>query len=226
MKYTTQFFALSAVLSLTALNGCATESTETAAAGTTEDAFTVGLSLPVGDPCRDTIAPLALGLSMSLGSTAPIVVSLTSETDSRTYNIDFEGLGYELELDNDSHSMCFFEGVKATGGDDGNRARKSAASKKERAVDSHVTAPAHDDCKDVVKLLAQGLANGAVGKGFINAVKVTLESATDTRDYKVAIDGRDFVANGIHFPNDEEFALELSNDSASKCVVTGITHPR
>ena len=61
--------------------------------------------------------------------------------------------------------------------------------------------------------------NGSVGKAFLNSAKVTLESATDTRDYKVFVDGRDFDANGTHFANDESFALELSNDSASKCVV-------
>lgn len=187
--------------------------------------------LPAGDPCRDVLGPLALGLAdgaVGLAYTKGIAVSLTSETETRTYTVEIAHAGnafrYEVELDNDSHSMCFLEGIKLDpsaklAGD----ARKMATGKELHPVSAKITvSPAKDDCASTVKLLAEAIASSTVGASQVIAVKATLESETEDRDYGVHVDGKAFVANGTRFPNDADYAIQLSNDSAFKCLVQEI----
>src|SRR5262249_36529991 len=75
------------------------------------------IQLPKNDPCRDVLAPLALGLadgSVGLDYAKSIAVSLTSKTDTRLYTVAITGddsVNYEVTLDNDSASTCFVEGI-------------------------------------------------------------------------------------------------------------------
>src|SRR5262245_22425946 len=99
------------VLGTAATTGCAVE---TAASepeiGESADALAASkVKLPAGDPCREVLAPLALGIvesSQGLAYTSSITVSLTSETEVRLYTVSSTGtsseppIRHEVELDN------------------------------------------------------------------------------------------------------------------------------
>lgn len=217
-------------LGLGLLAGCAAAPADGGPASS-EDAISLSkVKLPANDPCRDVLAPLALGIADgAVGASAnAITVSLTSETDTRLYTVSVargaQTTRYEVELDNDSASLCFLDSVKPSDAATLENDARAAAKASELAVTAPIAvSPADDDCLSTVKLLAQAAAVSAVGAN-LEKVDVKLESATETREYSVAVDGRAFQANGQTFPNDAKFTIEVSNDSASKCWVESVTH--
>jgi hypothetical protein len=153
-----------------------------------------------------------------------VTVSLTSETDTRLYTVsitqDGAPLAYEVELDNDSASTCLLLNVKsANDAKLAHDSRSSATAKETHASVPVTVSPANDDCASTVKLLAQAAAVSAVGASNVVGVRVELVGETEDRDYVVHVDGKSFVANGETFPNDWDFDLNVSNDSAFKCFV-------
>src|SRR5690349_20379926 len=94
-------------------SGCAVEtaSSEPAPEESTSDLSLSKVKLPLNDPCRDVLAPLAMGLAdgaAGLPWTKSITVSLVSETEYRSYvaavaRTDGSTIKYDVELDNDSH---------------------------------------------------------------------------------------------------------------------------
>jgi hypothetical protein len=202
---------------------------ESIAAGT--DALTPAkVFLPESDACREVLAPLALGLAdgaAGLAFTQRIDVSLTSETDTRLYAVAIEGqkssAAYEVELDNDSVSKCFLLSAKSKPEATLENDRRTAMTQAEWRADAPVTVvPAQDDCASTVKLLGRAAAVSAVGPRDITSVTVSLAGAEEERGYSVHVDGRAFVVNGQTFPNDYDFALSVSNDSAFKCFVEDV----
>jgi hypothetical protein len=210
--------------------GCTAETDFAPEVSETDDALRAReVKLPAGDPCRDVLAPLALGLAdgaHGLAFTSSVTVSLTSETESRFYTVSSTGRGsgapvrYEVELSNDSASQCLFLSAKR---DDAialeNDTRSRATSKELRPTVPVSVSPAGDDCSSTVKLLAQAVGLSAVGASSIQSIRATLVSETEDRDYDVHVDGKSFVANGKTFTNDYDFTFNMSNDSASKCFV-------
>ncbi len=224
---------LFAVSSFATLAGCAAETAPTSEpVGESADAIAASkVKLPSGDPCRDVLGPLSLGLAdgaRGLAYTSGITVSLTSAADTRFYTVSIAGEGspyvYEVELDNDSASMCLLLSATTSQTATLENDRRSKATNAELRVTAPISvSPRGDDCASTVKLLAQGAAVSAVGEKFIQKIDVTLESETEDRDYGVHVDGKSFKANGQTFPNDYDFALNMSNDSASKCFVQSVT---
>lgn len=220
-------FRSALLLALALPVGCAGVAAESSD-DSSEDALTnAKVKLPAKDQCRDVLAPLALGLAegaLGLDGTKSITVSLTSETDERDYVVVIAGEGtsvtYGVTLDNDSASSCMLVSVevseKAKPAKDART--KMTASERKASVPVPVT-PADDECASSVKLLAQAAAVSAVGGGNAEKVDAALESASDTRDYRISVDGKAFSANGQEFQNDFTFDLTASNDSASKCFV-------
>ncbi len=223
---------VSLVLGLGAFGaGCAAQADEPTEVAAAEAVSASKVKLPAGDACRDVLAPLALGLAdgaAGLAYTKAVTVSLVSETDTRVYVVDiartFGGaVRYEVELDNDSHSMCLLEAIKVDPKAALGKDKRAAATAKETQATAPITvSPAGDDCASTVKLLAQAAGVSSVGASQLVRIDAKLVSATDEREYAVHVDGKAFVANGKTFPNDMDFTLVLDNDSASKCFVQSI----
>lgn len=213
--------------------GCAAEAESPASpAEVSADALSSSkVKLPAGDTCRDVLAPLALGLAdgaFGLSYANAITVSLTSETDTRLYTVAVtqgaSSIRYEVELDNDSNSMCLLESIKRDDAAGLERDKRTSLTQGERNANVKVVvAPANDDCASVVKLLGQAAAVSAVGANDVQQVTVSLDSETEDRDYAIHVDGKSFQANGKTFDNDYDFTLNVSNDSASKCFVQSMS---
>ncbi len=216
------------------LAGCAAPTSESepeSPASSEEGLASSKVKLPKGDDCRDVLSPLALALAdgaVGTSYTKSITVSLTSETDTRLYTVLVEGrdssIQYEVELDNDSHSKCFIEGIRVEPKAKLSSEKRTATTNAERYISAPISVtPKNDDCASTVKLLAQAVAVSAVGAKFIERVDVTLVGETEDRDYVAHVDGKSFVANGRTFPNDYDFILNVSNDSAFKCFVQQVS---
>jgi hypothetical protein len=189
------------------------------------------VKLPANDECRDVLAPLALGLAESavgLRYAKSITVSLTSETDTRLYAVSAVADGYtasfEVELDNDSASMCWLLSATNKSTTLANDA-KTKLKHGEGALAAPVTVePSDDDCADAVTFLADAAGVATVGKSALVGTSVKFLGEDENRYYRVHVDGRPFTVNGQTFTNDYDFDLETSNDSASKCAVQDF-HP-
>jgi len=216
------------VCAITTLAGCSAEVRPTDVGESDDALVTSKVVLPSGDPCRDVLAPLSVGLADGAGGpTTGITVSLTSAADTRLYTVSIAGgrapLVYEIELDNDSASKCLLQSASAAPSAALGRDSRSRATKRElRATAPISVAPPGDDCASTVKLLAQAAGVSAVGAS-LQKVDVALESETEDRDYVAHVDGKSFIANGRTFPNDYDFSFSLSNDSAFKCFVQGVS---
>ncbi|NOU28697.1 MAG: hypothetical protein HOO96_12390 [Polyangiaceae bacterium] len=232
MKTTQRIATALATVALGLLaGGCTAESAQSSEDAPTLDALSASkVQLPKGDACRDVLGPLALAVAdgaYGLAYTKSITVSKVGEADTRAYTVQATGadslLRYDVELDNDSASRCLLLAVSVNQTAKLGRDRRSAAKGAELRVSAPISVtPAGDDCRSTVKLLAQAAAVSAVGASYVQNVDVRLVGETDDRDYEAHVDGQPFVANGRSFANDYDFTFNLSNDSASKCLVQGI----
>lgn len=203
------------LLSLSLFACTASSSESEPAAGTSTAISDSKVKLPAADECRDVLAPLALGLAESavgLEYAKSITVSLTSETDTRLYTVSAVADGYtatfEVELDNDSASLCFLDSVVLNNDAKLESDPKSKMKHGEATFAAPVTVePANDDCADAVKLLADAAGVATVGKSALIGTSVKYLGEDENRYYRIHVEG----------PSSYDFDLETSNDSASKC---------
>lgn len=200
-------------LSSFAFVACAAPSSDDASS--TEAAISDSkVKLPAGDPCRDVLAPLALGLADSavgLDYAKSVTVSLTSETDTRLYTVQAVAPSYtasfEVELDNDSASKCWL--LSATMNNDAKLAGDAKSKMKHSEADFSAPVsviPTTDDCIGPVALVANAARIATGG----SSAQVTFTGEDENRYYTV------HVVSGAY---GYDFDLETSNDSASKCWV-------
>lgn len=201
------------------------------------------IELPSGDPCRDVLGSLALGLaegSVGRDNTNAVRVTVVGQdewlhyevlVDGKTFSANGQSFAndyrWSVALDNDYTAQCYLVAAKLLrDGDAGHplQGEKRATAKELAPSDAPVdVSPANDACASPLKYLARGAAVSAVGASNIVSTKVALDGESDTRSYTVHVDGKSFTQDGHNVANDHDFIFELDNDSASTCLPLSLT---
>jgi hypothetical protein len=182
--------------------------------------------LPTADPCRNVLASFAMAMGTAYGGAAPTAtVSLVEANVYRVYVVDVSvnqvaHQTYALTLSNDGSSKCAFEALKVNADTPLVADARARATTRELVLLPQIsTSEASDKCAAAVGYLTQGLAQSmvALDQAGTNA---TWKRGPKNGDYAMRVNGKDFTANGLLFPNDYGFTAFLSKD----CIIFDVQY--